>query len=72
MLKKIKKSLNKKPEKNTVRKSRPSSKNDENNTLVDRHQMIQEAAYYRAESRNFIGGDPVEDWIAAEIEVENN
>ncbi len=27
---------------------------------------IAEAAYYRAERRGFVGGDPVEDWLAAE------
>jgi hypothetical protein len=32
--------------------------------------MIQEAAYYRAEKRNFFGGDPVEDWVASETEIE--
>ena len=33
-------------------------------------QMIQEAAYFRAEARGFIGGDPVEDWLAAEAEID--
>ena len=31
-------------------------------------QMIQEAAYFRAERRGFVGGDPVADWLAAEAE----
>ena len=33
-------------------------------------QMIQEAAYFRAQARGFIGGDPVEDWLAAEAEID--
>jgi hypothetical protein len=36
----------------------------------EKHRMIAEAAYYRAEKRGFAGGDPVEDWLAAEAEVE--
>ena len=33
-------------------------------------QMIREAAYFRAEARGFVGGDPVEDWLAAEAEID--
>lgn len=33
-------------------------------------QMIEEAAYYRAEKRGFRGGDPVADWLAAEAEID--
>jgi rubrerythrin len=36
----------------------------------ERQRMIAEAAYFRAEKRGFVGGDPVEDWIAAEKEVD--
>nr|WP_242469469.1 DUF2934 domain-containing protein [Rhabdochromatium marinum] len=32
--------------------------------------MIQDAAYYRAEKRNFEPGHEIEDWAAAEQEVE--
>jgi len=35
----------------------------------ERHQMIAEAAYYRAEQRGFFGGDPLRDWLEAEAEV---
>lgn len=35
-----------------------------------RHQMIAEAAYLRAERRGFSSGDPVDDWLAAEHEVD--
>jgi hypothetical protein len=34
-----------------------------------RRQMIAEAAYFRAEKRGF-AGDPVADWIEAEVEVD--
>ena len=36
----------------------------------ERRRMIAEAAYYRAEKRGFKGGDPTEDWIAAQKEVD--
>ena len=35
-----------------------------------RHRMIAEAAYYRAEARGFREGDPVQDWLAAEAEID--
>lgn len=34
-----------------------------------RHEMIKEAAYFRAEKRGFQGGDPVSDWLASEQEI---
>jgi predicted lipid-binding transport protein (Tim44 family) len=36
----------------------------------ERYRMIQEAAYHRAEQRGFQGGDPHEDWVAAEAEID--
>ena len=39
-------------------------------TASDRHAMIATAAYYRAERRQFAPGFEVEDWIAAEAEVD--
>jgi len=39
-------------------------------TPEQRHFMITEAAYYRAERRGFQGGDPVADWLEAEAEIE--
>ena len=61
--------------KKTTKKKGTNSKNPVSNcgsddVLIDRYQMIQEAAYYRAEKRNFVGGDPIEDWIASETEIE--
>ena len=37
---------------------------------VKRQAMIAEAAYYRAERRGFVGGDPAADWAAAEAEID--
>jgi len=33
------------------------------------HDLIAEAAYFHAEHRGFVGGDPVADWLAAEAEI---
>lgn len=35
----------------------------------ERRAKIAEAAYFRAERRGFVGGDPVEDWLEAEKET---
>lgn len=35
----------------------------------ERRHMIEEAAYFRALRRGFDGGDPVDDWLAAEREI---
>ena len=35
-----------------------------------RHVLIAEAAYRRAEQRGFEGGDPVADWLESEKEVD--
>jgi hypothetical protein len=36
----------------------------------DRLSRIATAAFLRAASRGFSGGDPIEDWLLAEIEVD--
>lgn len=36
----------------------------------DRYRMVAEAAYYRAEQRGFAPGRELEDWLAAEIELD--
>ncbi|TFG87763.1 MAG: DUF2934 domain-containing protein [Chromatiales bacterium] len=36
----------------------------------DRCRMIAEAAYYRAESRGFEGGSDLDDWLAAEMDID--
>lgn len=45
--------------------------NEENK--IDRREMIATAAYYRAEKRGFMGdeADAVEDWLAAEMEIDD-
>jgi len=35
-----------------------------------RHHMIEEAAYFRAQHRGFEGGDPLADWLEAEAEID--
>lgn len=39
-------------------------------TPDERHRMIAEAAYRRAEQRGFTGGDPLQDWLEAEAAIE--
>ena len=39
-------------------------------TPEERYRMIAVIAYYRAEKRGFIGGDPAQDWVDAETEVQ--
>jgi hypothetical protein len=36
----------------------------------ERRNMIARAAYFRAEKRNFAPGQEVDDWVAAEAEVD--
>ncbi len=39
-------------------------------TQLERRQMIADAAYRRAQQRGFTPGNEVEDWLAAEAEVD--
>ena len=39
-------------------------------TAEEKHRMIANAAYFRAQKRGFADGDPVADWIEAEKEIE--
>lgn len=39
---------------------------------VQRHTMIAEAAYFRAERRGFEAGHELEDWLGAEAELERS
>ena len=39
-------------------------------TPEERWNMIAKVAYYRAEKRGFVGGNPAEDWRAAEADVD--
>ena len=42
----------------------------ETTTADQRQSMIQTAAYLRAEKRGFQGGNPVQDWVDAEHEID--
>ena len=46
-------------------RARPTSVSPE-----QRHQMIEESAYLRAEQRDFTGDDPLADWLLSEQEVD--
>jgi hypothetical protein len=49
----------------------PAKPNSHTTIGPDWHrQMIEEAAYLRAEKRGFSGGDPVADWLMAEAEID--
>jgi len=50
----------------------PARRNNENRTLHPemREQMIAESAYYRARGRGFMAGDELQDWLAAEDEID--
>ena len=52
------------------RKPRASSRSPRKLSAELRRQMIAEAAYLRAERRGFSAGDPNEDWLEAEREVD--
>jgi hypothetical protein len=39
-------------------------------TAIDREAMIRTAAYYRAQRRRFESGHELEDWLAAESEID--
>jgi len=39
-------------------------------TGEERRRMIECVAYFRAESRGFMGGNPMQDWLEAEVEVD--
>lgn len=61
-------------EKSTRRRSATRASASQDNPGLDispdeRHRMIEQAAYLRAEHRGFNGGDPMEDWLVAEREI---
>lgn len=54
-------------------KSKTTSKSTKASPSVSaeqREQMIRDAAYFRAESRGFVGGNPEQDWLDAEVEID--
>ena len=53
----------------TATRDNPKSTN-QTMTADQRYSMIQTAAYLRAEKRGFQGGNPVQDWVDAEHEID--
>jgi len=54
--------------------NKPNSSATRGSPLIDsehRDAMIRKAAYFRAESRGFCAGGEVEDWLAAETEIDH-
>lgn len=51
-------------------KSPPRAKRAVEFSADVRAQMIREAAYFIAEARGFVGGDPSHDWLAAEAKID--
>jgi hypothetical protein len=60
-------------EKSARRSTSQVSTNPENLSLglspEERYRRIEQAAYFRAQQRGFSGGDPLEDWLVAEREI---
>ena len=54
-----------------TREASPVSGQPTTITADDRQAMIATAAYYRAEQRHFVPGSELEDWIAAESEIDS-
>lgn len=65
----IKKNAAPKTPKKPVAAKTSSNKKPSDINPEERYRMIAVAAYYRAEKRGFIGGDPSQDWVEAEAEV---
>ncbi|MBI4938328.1 MAG: DUF2934 domain-containing protein [Nitrosomonadales bacterium] len=57
---------------NVAAKSESGSRNVQKRNVSpeERYQMIAAAAYWRAERRNFAAGGALDDWIAAEAEID--
>ena len=55
------------PKKSTAGKSASSRKSI---TPEERHELIEASAYLKAERRGFQGGNPVNDWLEAEAEID--
>jgi len=56
--------IKKKTKKITISRKNPILANPE-----IQQEMIAESAYFRSEKRGFVEGDPMEDWLAAEAEI---
>lgn len=59
--------------KSAAPKKSASAKKGNGHTTVSpeqRYRMICDAAYFRAERRGFVGGNPAQDWLEAEAEID--
>ena len=57
------------PKSRRAAKAAPATTARADATAADIRQLIEEAAYYKAEQRGFAPGHELDDWIAAEVEV---
>ncbi|HEY7377988.1 MAG TPA: DUF2934 domain-containing protein [Steroidobacteraceae bacterium] len=60
------------PPAGSTREAAPTSAARTRITATDRQGMIATAAYYRAEKRRFAPGFDLEDWLAAESEIDGS
>ena len=62
------------PKPKRATKARPAAKKKTTRTTAAaatiRHAMVAEAAYFRAQSRGFAPGHDLEDWLAAERQID--
>ena len=63
-------SVNATPLKQKVRRAKPQTNPKKRHLNEDRLALIAKAAYFRSEHRGFQPGNEVEDWLAAEAEVD--
>jgi hypothetical protein len=58
------------PQKTAVKPVRPPAKKSAGISMEQRKHYIEMAAYYIAERRGFAPGNPLEDWMQAEAEID--
>ena len=62
-----------KPRATPPQKPKPASKPVMRAAIVspeERYRLIEKEAYYRAEQRGFLGGNPAQDWLDAEAYID--
>lgn len=58
------------PNRPAARRTRIKAREPTGMSAQDRRQKIAEAAYYRAQARDFAPGCELEDWLQAEIDID--
>jgi hypothetical protein len=53
-----------------AQKTSPNRKKRKSVSDEAKHQMVAEAAFYNSLNRAQVGGDPVQDWLLAEKQIE--